>query len=109
MKLSVRDFESMTDQLAVFSNPCRESWGQEVAYQKVAIAANGRRVGESHPKAKLSDHEVDLIRTLADEGMSYRTLAVKFEVLKSVIQKIVKCDRRAVLAVRIKRVPVTEG
>lgn len=90
-----------------------------MSYRRVAVAANGRRVGESHPRARLTDHEVDLIRELAPErdehgrlvkpGLSYRTLAQKFEVCKSVIQKIVNCDRRAVLPVRLKLVPVTEG
>lgn len=85
-----------------------------MAYRRVAIADNGRRVGESHPKAKLTDHDVDLIRELATQrddhgrvtkqGLSYTILARKFEVGKSVIQKIVECSRRAVPAVRFKRV-----
>lgn len=91
-------------------------------HRKVAVAANGRRVGESHPKAKLTDHDVDLIRELATErddaglvvkaGLSYRVLAEKFDVCKWVIAKIVRCERRAVLAVRmvtLPLVPITES
>lgn len=32
----------------------------------VFVNEAGRRVGESHPRAKLTDHEVDLIRQLAE-------------------------------------------
>ena len=37
----------------------------------------GRRVGESHPKASLSDHEVELMLTLREEGMTYAWLVEK--------------------------------
>lgn len=89
-----------------------------MAYRRVAITEQGRRAGESHPKAVLTDHDVDLIRQLATQrdehgrvvkpGLSYTILARKFEVGKSVIQKIVDCSRRAVVAVRYKRVLVGE-
>ena len=50
----------------------------------------GRRINESHPRALLTDHEIDLIRELhADgldrqgrvirKGLSYRQIAEKFE------------------------------
>lgn len=38
------------------------------------------RIGEDHPGAVLSNHEVDLIRTLRRDGMTYREIAIKFEV-----------------------------
>lgn len=88
-------------------------------YRKIAVGDNGRRVGESHPKAKLTDHDIDLIRELATErdeqgkvvkpGLSYRTLAEKFETARGTIRNIVKCYRRAAIATRVRMVPVTES
>lgn len=52
-------------------------------------------VGENHPRASLSDHDVELIRELWDEGLwSYNSLAVKFEVSRYTIRDIVKGRRR---------------
>ena len=42
-----------------------------------------RNVGERHPKARLSDHEVELMRALHDEDpvrWGFRALGRKFEV-----------------------------
>ena len=44
--------------------------------------------GEKHYKADLTDHEVELVRQLHDEGWGYRRLAKKFEIHRSTIQKI---------------------
>lgn len=75
-------------------------------------------MGESHPKAKLTDHDIDLIRELATQrndegavvkpGLSLRVLAEKFEMSKAGIQRIVNCTCRAVLPVRWKLVSITE-
>lgn len=35
--------------------------------------------GEDHPQAKLTDHEVELLRQMFDEGFGYKKLAKKFE------------------------------
>lgn len=40
---------------------------------------NGHRVGETHHNAKLTDHDVELIRCLGEGGMSAREIAIKFE------------------------------
>jgi hypothetical protein len=56
-----------------------------------------RSAGQSHPKAKLTDGEVDRIRNLAEAGWSYNQLASAFEVSKGCICKIVLCQRRAVV------------
>lgn len=42
-------------------------------------AKNIRR-GENHPKAKLTDHEVELMRQLHEENVGYKKLAKIFEV-----------------------------
>lgn len=66
-----------------------------MARDLVAVNDRGRLIGESHPRAKLSDHEVDLIRELAEDGMSYQQIAEKFECSRSTVQAIVECRIRA--------------
>ena len=43
------------------------------------VNERGRRIGESHPRARLTDREIDLIRELCEEGLSYRQIAKTFE------------------------------
>lgn len=74
----------------------------------VGVNIEGRRIGQSHPKAKLTDNDVDLIRDLYEGGgWSYRTLADKFEVRKQTIHKIVTYEQRAQTVERFKEVPLT--
>jgi IS30 family transposase len=47
------------------------------------------RRGSLHPRARLTDHDVCLIRALAAEGLSSRVMAQKFEVGKSTITRVV--------------------
>lgn len=54
-----------------------------------------RREGEDHPNARLTSSEVELIRQLHAEGMTYRTLAWKFEVSRHCIGRICRYERRA--------------
>lgn len=61
----------------------------------VQIGEYGRRVGESHGRAKLTDHEIDLMRQLKEEGMSAKEIAEKFEVSKRYVYKLVNFERRA--------------
>jgi DNA-binding XRE family transcriptional regulator len=50
-----------------------------------------RKYGEHHHRAKLTNHDVDLIRELREEhGMTYRELAEKFEVSMWTIRDITK-------------------
>lgn len=87
--------------------------------EDVKINERGRRIGESHPRAVLSDHEVDLLLTLLAErdalmrrlrgeganhgrikdeliaaGLSMGCLAVKLEVHRQTIVKIARGERR---------------
>lgn len=80
---------------------------------------SGRIIGQDHPRAKLTDHEVELIQELLDDrqllldrlafenadpvriqtvlvtaGLSLRCIAVKFEVHRSCIVKIARGERR---------------
>ncbi len=53
--------------------------------------------GEHHPRAKLTDEEVDLVRRLHEEGEPYSALAKRFGLSVSGIAGIVQCRRRAVV------------
>jgi len=55
------------------------------------------QTGERHPRAKLTDKEVDLVRDLHDQGEPYAALAKRFGLSKSGIAGIVSCRRRAVV------------
>jgi hypothetical protein len=82
----------------------------------VAVDENGNRVGEDNARAKLSNHEVDLIRDLWEEGrvdpskrLSLREIADKFETSKGHIHDIVNFRRRGAWASSTRRVPVRYG
>lgn len=75
----------------------------------VAVNEQGLPVGQFHHRAKLSDHEIDLIRDLHDEGLTYIVLAAKFEVSKSCIAGICQCRRRAQTPERYKVVQEHEA
>lgn len=59
----------------------------------VAVNEQGRRIGEAHPNAVLTDREVELLLALRDEGWSYGRLASKFEISKACVAGI--CTGRA--------------
>jgi hypothetical protein len=64
----------------------------------IRVIGRGLVVGENHHRAKLSDHEVELIRQLRDEGMHLADIAEKFEIAKSTACYICNFQRRAYLA-----------
>lgn len=91
----------------------------------VAVNDRGAVVGQDHWRAKLTDHEVELIRMLLAEraalvagltaggiapggiarrlkvdGLSYREIALKFEVSKSYVRDLSKDRARAHTVVR---------
>lgn len=74
----------------------------------VGVNEGGRRVGEDHVNAKLTNSEVDLLLTLWDEGngLSYRQLAEKFDISKSGARKICKGQNRCQRATRFKTIHV---
>lgn len=75
----------------------------------VAINERGLRVGEDHQNAKLTNEEVEIIRELHREGLSYKTLAMKFEVSKSLVAAICRFERRAEVATTWRTVHVPEA
>lgn len=55
----------------------------------------GIKRGEGHPRAKLSDAEVRLVRTLHQQSdLGYKSIAHKFEVSPSCVRNIVKGRQR---------------
>lgn len=57
--------------------------------------AKGRRIGENHPNAILTDGEVELVRQLREvQGMTYDAIAAKMDVSKSSVAKICQYNRR---------------
>lgn len=74
----------------------------------VAVNERGLRIGEDHPNAKLTDAEVERIRSLHEDGMSYEALAEKFEVSNWAIGRICRYERRAQTPANFKAVHVVE-
>lgn len=69
----------------------------------VAVNECGQRIGESHHRAKLTDHDVDLVRELhEDHGITYAQLAEKFGVSRSVIREICRYRIRSQIVARYK-------
>jgi len=63
----------------------------------------GLLIGESHPRAVLTDHEVELVLALRDEGFSYAWIAEKLEVSKGCVAKICSGQRRGQAGYRKRR------
>ncbi len=62
----------------------------------IAVNELGRRIGEDHQHARLSDEQVERIRDLhEDHGLKYSQLAEMFQVSKSMIAGVCQYRRRA--------------
>lgn len=73
--------------------------------QLVGVNENGRRIGEWHPSAVLSDSEVDLMRELHEkEKWGYTRLSRLFNVSRTTAEDICNYRHRAQTAVRFKSV-----
>ena len=63
--------------------------------ESAGISEFGRRCGETHHQARLTDHDVELIRELREEHkIPLGVLAEKFEVSVSLISMICNYQRR---------------
>lgn len=64
---------------------------------KRAVGTNERGfvVGQDHHRSKLTDHEVDLIIRLREEGLKLIEIAEKFEISKTEVCYICKGERRS--------------
>jgi len=79
----------------VLSSPCSFAHRKPPRLRRhIAVNERGMPIGESHPGAVLSNHEVDLLLELRDEGYSYSWLSAKFEISKGAVAKICTGQRR---------------
>lgn len=75
-------------------------------HRTIGVNLHGLRVGEDHPHSRLTDTEVELMRRLHEDGMTYPQLSEKFEVSVHCVGRICRYERRAIPAEREKRVHV---
>jgi len=61
----------------------------ENAKNKISLANTGKRLGEQHPRAKFTQLEADQIRQEHRFGLSRKNLSKKYNVSKSVIDRII--------------------
>ncbi len=74
----------------------------------VRVNESGFRVGEDHHNAKLTDCEVELMRSLHEDGMAYKTLGEKFGISRHAAGRICRYERRGQTVARIKEVHVVD-
>lgn len=75
----------------------------------IAVNEQGRRIGEYHQNAKISDRLVDEIRDMREyEGKSYGEISKKTGIRRSTIQKICLYERRNQYPDRWKKVQQDE-
>ena len=71
----------------------------------VRVNEDGRRIGESHPQAVLSDVEVDALLAERDAGTTLSELARRWGLSKSGVKGIVDGRRRGQVGPRVMRRP----
>lgn len=71
----------------------------------ISISDKGKRCGQSHGQAKLTDHEVELMRKLHESGYGYKRLAKLFEISRSQAMRIVRYERRVATVAWVVGVP----
>lgn len=64
-------------------------------HSTVRRSFTGRRIGESHHRARLTSGDVSNIRALHEDGMGYGQIAEKFEIARSTVQRICNGSLRA--------------
>jgi ribosome-binding protein aMBF1 (putative translation factor) len=71
----------------------------------IALNDQGKRIGETHHNARITDVVVDRIRDRhEDDGLGYKALAAEFNLSVNTIRKICTYERRAQTPERWKRV-----
>ena len=71
----------------------------------VRVNEDGRRIGESHPQAVLSDVEVEALLAERDAGATLSELARRWGLSKSGVKGIVDGRRRGQVGPRVMRLP----
>lgn len=83
--------------------PLLRKW-QKVATTGRTERGNGHRIGQTHHRSKLTDHEVELIRCLREGGMRVVEIARKFECSPSNISDICHYRHRIGVGMAVNRV-----
>jgi hypothetical protein len=79
----------------------------DVMKRLVGVNDAGLRVGEDHQRAKLTDEEVERMRTLHEkEHIGYGRLARMFELSKRTVAKICRYEMRNQSATRYRTIRV---
>lgn len=65
-----------------------------IARRAVCLDVRFIKAGADSPKAKYSNEDIELIRELNDEGLTYTEIAIKFEIGKSYIREICLFEKR---------------
>jgi hypothetical protein len=81
--------------------------------KRVPVNSAGKRIGQEHQLAKLTDQDIELILYLREQGLSYGDIAKKFDdgrvtVSKSHVYSIVKGIRRGQWPARWKVISVPD-
>jgi hypothetical protein len=61
----------------------------------------GWPIGETHHRAKLTNHDVELIQALRDAGLSYGVIARKFDCSKTQVAYICTGKRRGTVTPKV--------
>jgi len=72
----------------------------------VGVNEKNRRVGESHPQAKLTDADVDRLLAMREQGLGWKTLAKMFDMSKTQVRRICLGQKRQ-MATEWREVPLT--
>lgn len=75
-----------------------------IQIRTVAVNDHGRRIGEYQTGAKLTDHDVDLLWQLHEQGYGYKRLATVFEISRGHARDIIKGRRRGQTIARWKTI-----
>lgn len=70
----------------------------------VAVNSEGRRIGEDHPRAVLSDHDIELLWSLRALGWGCKRIAKKLECSRRHVRDVVKGRRRCQAPAQFKSV-----
>lgn len=65
--------------------------------RSVSVNDRGHVVGQDHHRARLTDHEVELVRALRDEGMQLAEIGEKFDIDRRTAARYCAGTRRAQL------------
>lgn len=82
-----------------------------MTYKLVLVNENGKRIGEDHHRAKLTNADIELVFYLREAGLSYKAIAEKFDdipggISREAVRDILKGRRRAQVPAATKRVLV---